>query len=85
MNQGDPSAQPADAANESQRCYLRGLYCVQDCAATSHKDCPRYLAGESPLPAAWICPRDGSTAPYLGNDHVVACPKCGGKMKRVKT
>ncbi len=39
----------------------------------------------SRLGIAWICPRDGTTAPYLGTDHAVACPKCGGKMKRAKS
>jgi rubrerythrin len=30
----------------------------------------------------WVCPVDGTTAPHLGDEHAVACPKCGRKMVR---
>jgi hypothetical protein len=39
-------------------------------------------ANERPAAKGWVCPVDGTTAPHLGDEHAVACPKCGRKMVR---
>jgi rubrerythrin len=37
---------------------------------------------ESSAAKGWVCPVDGTTAPHLGDEHALACPKCGRKMVR---